>query len=182
MILIMSSTKSKVKQTLKSARSLFLYHFLWAKDFHYKHAPELIDVGWNKVQTYGTFLCPIRFLRASIGTKNGKELMRIEETPHYRYIKGLVGGNIDSLAREIFRQYIKAFSPGIVPENGLEKTAKLVESIICEPDFGSKVSIVTYPPKRIKGTSAYEVRIYDGIRRACIANAIGYRYIQCRIR
>lgn len=174
--------ESKVKQTLKFAESFFLYRFLWARNFHYKHNPKLIDVGWNRVQTYGTFRCPIKFLRASIATENGKVLMRIEETPHYRYIKGLVGGNIDSLAREIYRQYIKAFSPGIIPENGLEKTAKLVKSIICDPDFSSKVSITTYPPKRIKGTSTYEVKIYDGVRRACIAEAMGYRNIQCRIR
>jgi len=134
------------------------------------------------MQTYGTFRCPIRFLKASIATKNGRVLMRIEEAPHYRYIKGFVEGNIDSSAREIYRQCIKPFSPGIIPENGLEKTAKLVESTICDPDSGSKVSIVTYPPKRIKGTSTYEVKIYDGVRRAYIANAMGYRYIQRRMR
>ena len=156
--------------------------FLLARDFHYEHNPKLIDVGWKKVQSYGAFRCPIRFLRASIGTNKGKTLVKIEQTPHYRYVQGLVGGNIDSSTREVLSHYIKTFLPESIPEEVLEKTANLVKSMVQDPDFASKVSIVTYPPKRIRGTSAYEVRIYDGVHRACIANAMGYKYIRCRMK
>jgi hypothetical protein len=176
------SIESKVKQALKFAESFFLYRLLWGRNFHYKHDPKLIDVGWNKVQTYGTFCCPIRFLRAQIATKKGKILMKIEQTPHYGYIKSLVEDNVDSSAQEAYRQHIETFSPKSIPERELEKTAKLVKSIVCDPDFVSKDSIVTYPPKKIKGTAAHEVRIYDGVHRASIAKAMGYKYIQCRIR
>lgn len=69
MILMMSW----LKQSLKFAKSLFLYRFLWDRNFYYKHNPKLIDIDWNKVQTCGTFRCPIRFLRASIATKKGKQ-------------------------------------------------------------------------------------------------------------
>ncbi len=179
---MMNSIERKVKQTLKSTKSFLLYRFLWAKNFHYKHDTKLIDTGWSKVQTYGTFRCPIKFLRASIVTKKGKVLMRIEQTPPYSYIRGLIEDNVDSSTLKAYHQYIETFFPKSIPEMELEKTAKLVESIMCNPDSGSKVSIVTYPPKRIKGTSTYEVKIYDGVRRACIVNAMGYRYIQCRMR
>ena len=177
-----NSIKNKIKQTRRFAKSFFLYRILWARNFHYKHNPKLIDVGWNKVQTYGTFRCPIGFLRASIATEKGRTLMKIEHTPQYHYVRDIVRGNTDSSTREVYRQYMKTFSPGGILERRLEKTARLVKAILCDPDFGSKVSIVTYPPKRIKGTSTYEVRIYDGVRRACIANAVGYRHIQCRIK
>jgi len=142
----------------------------------------LIDVGWNKVQTYGIFRCPIRFLRASIATKKGKKFMKIEQTPYYHYIRNIVTGDIASSTREVYHQYLKTFFPGIIWEEEVEKTEKLVQSIICDPDCSYNVSITTYPPKRIKGTYTYEVRIYDGVRRACIAKAMGYRYIQCRVR
>jgi len=173
---------SWLKQSLKFAKSLFLYRLLWARNFHYKHNPKLIDVGWNRVQTYGTFRCPIRFLRASIATEKGNILMKIEQTPYYHYIRNIVTGDIASSTREVYRQYLKAFFPRIIWEEEVEKIERLVESIICDTDFGYNSDIVTYPPKRIKGTSTYEVRIYDGVRRACIANAMGYRHIQCRIR
>jgi len=171
-----------MRQVVKFLKSFFLYRFLWAKQFHYKHDPKLIDVGWSKVQTYGTFRCPIRFLRASIATEKGKLSMKIEQTPEYHYVRDIVRGNIDVSTRGAYRHYIETFFPGGISERRLEKTAQLVKAILCDPDFGSKVSIVTYPPKRIKETSTYEVRIYDGVRRACIANAMGYRYIQCRMK
>lgn len=173
---------SWLKQSLKFAKSLFLYRFLWARNFHYRHNPKLIDVGWNKVWTYGIFRCPIRFLRASIVTEKGKILMKIVQTPYYHYIRDLVRGDIASSTREVYQQYLKTFFPRIIWEEEVEKTEKLVKSIIFDTDFGYHSDIITYPPKRIKGTSTYEVRIYDGIRRVCIAKAMGYRYIQCRMR
>lgn len=177
----MNKIREKMRYLKKWTRSFFLYRLLLDKKFEYEHAPKLVDVRWKKVQTYGTFRCPIQLLRVSIPTKNGTVLMRIEQTPYYPYIKSLIKGDINQFAKQKLCQHIKNFQPNVKLEQSLGETVKLVK-VLKTKKFDSTVSIVTNPPIYNRKYAAYEVRIYDGFRRACIAKSLGFKYITCRIK
>lgn len=174
--------QKRMRQVVKFLKSFFLYRFLWGKKFGYKHDPKAIDVGWNKVQTYGVFQCPVKFLQASIPTTTGQKLVPIEQTLHYQYIQSLIKGENGQSIRDMYRQYVEKFYPSRNPEDKLNETAKLIKSIVFESGFDPSKSIVTYPPKFNWGSGVYEVRIYDGLHRAAIAKELGYNFIQCRLR
>lgn len=178
----MVQIQKKIRHILKWARSFLLYRFLWRKKFAYNHDPKVIDAGWNMVQTYGTFQCPIKLLWAAIATKTGKRLVPIEQTPHYKYVRSLIKGDGDNAGRETYRQYMETFYGHRDSDSELHRIAKLVTSIECESDFDSLITIVTYPPKLQRASGVYKVRIYDGIHRVAIAKVRGYESIQCRLR
>ncbi|UCE36781.1 MAG: hypothetical protein JSW00_14885 [Thermoplasmata archaeon] len=108
--------------------------------------------------------------------------MKIEQTPQYPFIKTLIEQKSGQNTKEIYRQYIRRFKPEKDPNKALIQTEKLVESILSVSDFGSDVTIITYPPKYNRKIRNYEVRIYDGVRRASIAKVLGFEYITCRLK
>ena len=168
----------KIKRLLLATGNPFLYDLFWRIKFGYERNPMTIDVRWGIVDTSGVIQVPLIIIRASIATPTGNRLFKIEETPHYLWIKALIEGHDDRYARAKYREYTETYWPEESAEDALATVVNLVESFRAHHD--TPITIVTLPPALIGDSDIY-VQIYDGVHRAAIAKALGHQFIQCRL-
>ena len=150
------------------------------RKFNYVRAQEAVDVRWNLVKTHGFIMIPVDILRAPLVTPQGNGIFHIKETPHYKWIKSLVVGNDDEVARREYCEYIADFFPNSTVESEMENVLQLVDVFTSHADNDTQITIVTHSPKRV-GKSGFSVEIFDGLHRAAIATALGHLEIRCRI-
>lgn len=167
-----------VKRGIKSVKALAYDDSLWRQKLDYKPESRAIDVTWATVITHGIIRVSLESVRAPIITPAGKEFMPIEDTPHYLWIRSLVGENEDLEMRSKYRNYLESYHPEEDAEVGLAHVVDLVKSFAKE-NRDSLITIVANTPVFYKGT--YFIVIYDGVHRSAIAKAFGHKFIQCRL-
>jgi glycosyltransferase involved in cell wall biosynthesis len=159
---------------------LYLQDLSWKRKFGYRREHMIVDVRWSEVHTIGIIQVPLSVLRASIITSTGvHQLVTIEETPHYGWIRSLVEGREDVGMRDKYREYVDTYYSEEDNVLGMQQVAALVSSFKSRENKESLITIVTYPPTCYKG-SEYIV-LYDGTHRSAIALALGHEFIQCRL-
>jgi len=156
--------------------------FVWRKKFGYVKEPKVVDILWTKVDTIGFIRVPIDILCAGILTQTGLQMKRLEETPHYQWIKDLIEDRNDSESRAKYHDYIKTFFPDNNTDYELSKIQKMTLSFKNEhrKDFDD-VDIVVYLPKYDTRKKDYSIAINDGIHRVSIAKILDHRIIKCRL-
>lgn len=169
----------KIKRLLRTMGYPFIYNLFWRKKFGFKHDPMSVDVGWNVSDTSGVIQVPLNIVRAPIATPTGNQLVDIEDTPHYPWIKSLVEGHEDESARAKYRTYTETYWPEENADDALTAVVGLVDSFRSHHDDAS-ITIITLPPE-LNEDSGFYVQIYDGMHRASIAKALGHCFIQCRL-
>ena len=170
--------KTKRLLLLAGKPFLFLQELFWKHKFSYRRDPMPVDVRWGIVNTSGVIKVPLIIIRASIVTPTGNRLFKIEDTPHYPWIKALMEGHDDRYARAKYREYTETYWPEKSAEDALATVVALVESFRAHRD--TPITIVTLPPALIGYFDIY-VQICDGVHRAAIAKALGHEFVQCRL-
>lgn len=164
---------------LKASHGVEHSDLFWRQKFGYESDPQTINVRWAIVYTHGVINVPLNILRAPIVTPTGIQLMPIEDTPHYPWIKSLVEGSEDVYLRDKYRSYLEAYYPEEDTTAGLDQVVALVSTFQSGANRDSLITIVTHTPTRYQG-SDYIV-IYDGVHRSAIAKALGHESIKCRL-
>ncbi len=164
---------------LKSTIGLTPKDFLWRIKFGYKQDLINIDVRWATVFTHGIIKVPLNILRAPIVTSDGTQLMPIEDTPHYPWIKSIVEGCENLHLRDRYSSYLENYFPDDDKLVGLAQVIALVSSFKAAVNYHSIITIVTQIPVRYQGS--FYIVIYDGVHRAAIAKALGHEFIKCRL-
>jgi len=153
------------------------YNFSWPKEFNFKPEKVIVDVRWGKVDTYGIIRVPLNQIYAPLVTPTGNRLFKIEETPHYQWIKALVDGRNDRFVRAKYKEYIQTYFPeGNLAE--MEDVPELVKSFQSKRD--TPITIITLPPALNENADIHVV-VYDGVHRSAIAKAFGHKLIECRL-
>jgi len=169
----------KIKISLISIFYWLLFNVLfWKFSFHYKKDAQIVDVRWRTVETIGVIDAPIDLIFAPICTEKGNQLMHIENTPHYRWIKDLIEGKVNDLNKNEYFQYNRQYFPDENADEQLNDVTRLVSEISSQKN--PTIEILTYPPNEIL-RSDISFRIFDGVHRAAIAKSLGYKIIKCRI-
>ena len=175
--------KGMIKKVWSSIFSVYRYFFydnFWMRKFGYQNDSQTLDVRSSFVDTHGSIVVPINILRAVILTPDGKNLYKIDETPHFQLVSSLFEGILDGNSHRKYSEYIETYYPEENPNIELEHVVKLVESFKSTHVGENQISIVSYAPER-DGESGYIVRIFDGIHRAAIATVLGDQSIHCRL-
>jgi hypothetical protein len=164
-----------------------LREYLWKRKFGYISNPQVIDIGWTIVNVYGTITIPLDMLLAAISTKNGNIRVPIEQTPHYCWIKSLVDGEDDPVSREKYLEYNRLFqAKDVFMPNDMEKRLDHMKAQVSlyrsDIEKIKSIAIITSAPKRKFRMLPYAAKIYDGVHRACIMRAFGYKSIQCLVK
>lgn len=159
-----------------------LKEYLWMKKFKFRPCCHIEDIGWTTVTIRGIITAPINCLRASIVTQHGNERRRIENTPHYKWIKSLVSGVCDDQARQQYHEYLQTFFPEIDSSAMAKNVIMLVESICSSNYPNGTITIITKKPKRKFGFGPYYLRIFDGVHRSSCAKALGHTHVNCMIK
>lgn len=178
-----------LKVFMKNKNKLYfsLREYLWKRKFDYMPDPQTVDMRWKTVCVHGTITVAIDMLLAAICTENGNIRVPVKQTQHYRWIKSLIDGVNDPVSRGEYIQYNKTFQSGDVnvPENvelWLDHMTAQVLQYKTNPDELKSIAIVTGAPKRKLYVGPYTAKIYDGVHRACIMRAFGYKTIRCLVK
>lgn len=164
----------KIKQLFKKKNFLTLNSLKWRKKFNYKKVYKEINIGSKKINTIGIVTIPVDILRARIFTPTGLKIKMIEETPHYLWIKNIIKNEDDLYSRNKYREYLKNFFPEEDEENQLSKIKTMALSFT--PPFN-----ISIYPLVLWGYGSYYAIICDGVHRAAIARALGYKFIECHL-
>jgi hypothetical protein len=150
-----------------------LWSRIWHGVFEYRKGFRIVDMGWKVVRSQGAALVPVDLLRARIRTPDGIQIHRIEETPHYEWIRCFVDGREHSGSDLGYREYIKAYEPDCDVEKRLEEVRYLTGAIAKGLVQNSlEHAIVVFPPEfSLRGDVGFH--IMDGVHRAAIAKAVG---------
>ncbi|ABQ25875.1 hypothetical protein [Geotalea uraniireducens] len=166
----------KIAETVK--RRIWSYIWPGCFIFDYKKAARVIDVprcDYAHIKATGTI--PLELLRVRLRTPDGIKLRKIEETPHYVWIKSIVDGNEKEAHSQGYRDYIKIYEPNMDIEKRLNELRTLVAEISSSLDkFVSETGIIIYVPEiTYRGDIVFF--IHDGNHRAAIAKAHGLERI-----
>jgi hypothetical protein len=151
----------------------------WMKDMAFKPERATVDLGFTTADTFGEIAAPVELLRSPIMTPVGVKVVRLDETPHYLWIKRLIDRTNDEEARDAYRTYLELYHPDDDVEGTILKISDLAERIREESAKGQLVSIVTHPPAQYRGE--FCAVIYDGNHRASIAKALGHTHVISRL-
>jgi glycosyltransferase involved in cell wall biosynthesis len=152
----------------------------WKRRYGFRPELQDFDLGFGRIGTFGIIRVPVDLLRSPILTEGGWNVTRLENTPHYGWIKDLAEERDDTDSRRAYRAYLEKFHPDEDIEYTLTKIVKLVSSIRAETADSERVlTIATHPPARYR--NEFCAVIYDGNHRACIAKALGHSGIHCRL-
>ena len=171
----------------KKIKLFSLRELLWKRKFGYTPKHDTTDIRWAIVNTHGIINVPLKLLLPAIQTQKGNIRIKIEQTPHYAWIKDLVDGKDDTLSSKRYRLYIEPYHLDATDVEKsirlhLESVVKLVHYYQSNPDKARSIAIITSAPKRKWHVFQYKVKIYDGVHRAAIAMALGHKTIQCMIK
>jgi len=157
----------------------YQWNLLWKILFNYQKKAMLIDIGWNTVKTSAIICVPIEFIRAGIETKEGIKSLRLEETPHYKYIKSIIDNtNIESEYLD-YEYYMKTYQKGRNTEDDKNKLYEIANDISCKFKSGINDCFIITNIPNISLRQGLIVELYDGVHRAVIAKACGIKIINC---
>jgi len=156
------------------------------RKFEYRSDPGEVDVRWATLKTRGTAVLPIAVLRPALRTPDGNVRVRIEEMPHYSWIRDSVRGNDDARSRHAYLEYVRRWIEEDVgspysPEARLAHFERLVRDFLTGNRPVSSLFVVSAPPKRRHRVGAVIAKLYDGVHRAALARALGEETIRSLI-
>lgn len=158
-----------------------LWSFIWPRKYlkGYSAVSRVADMGRSgRVSLHGRGSISIDLLRVRLHTPDGLMECRIEQAPHYKWIKGLILGRENESDRLEYRKYIEDYEDGIDVDVRLEEVRSLVieisDLLINNP---SKISVIVTP---LVFSLKHEISfmVIDGVHRTSIAKACGLREIQ----
>lgn len=151
----------------------------WKEIFAFSPGNDIIDVGWQKTKTIGTIMIPADKILGRIRTRNGLQIMPLEKTPHYRWLKDILLRRDDTASRNDYYEYSRIFFPDENPNEQLQNIKKMA----LEFQAGGHINtapIVTFIPSRLKGGD-YTAVLYDGTHRTAIARILGHKRLKCYV-
>jgi hypothetical protein len=169
-----------VSDVLTSAQAK-LWMAIWPGRYTDQFSPDRreVDMGVTGTTVVWASACvPITALRASIHDGESMRICRIEDTPHYRWIRRLACGEDSALEDAEYRDYICAYEPDMDVNDRMLKVRKLVRSVsnTLSRDPQSVSLVVTCPRFSIRHEIVFT--ILDGVHRASIAVACGVSTIR----
>lgn len=149
----------------------------WHRLFGYQPSISIVQVGSGVVETHGTICVPASSLRATLPGPTGEKLVRIEDTPHFRWIQSLVSGEENVVARSDYQVFLRSQASAEDADRRIEQVASLVKCMTATSL--DELSIVTLEPRKVGNEEI--VVVIDWVHLAALAHALKVKKIKCKL-
>lgn len=135
-----------------------------------------IDIGWTKIQITHEIILPVDMLRVNVYKNSISNYVRIEDTPHYKYLKNWLNNKSEKEFKEYLIDSYDEVTEFNVKEK-LENFIKLYKEL--EHDFSKAYVVIVLNKNLILKGQGF---VFDGAHRLAILKLLNVKKVKCYLK